>query len=721
MPRKALSATKKAQLQREERDRLMARAVLCYQQGQDNPGQGRKPSLRTVCRDLEKEYYLKKHQRITLNHNTLRNLVNGGRMRSEVNAEKSWLQKEEVKEVIDYTIEMAEWGHPFSHRRLKEHVDAIVRARLSPKFPETGVGKQWTYRFLEKHSDKLHMYVAHPLDAARGQAVNEYANGMYFDIVEKVQLRGDDGNPIAPECTFALDEAGFQANGDEGFEQVIGAKGKKVQYQQQKGTRENITVLVTICADGTAVPPAVIFKGKAYLVKWHQDNPAKASLGYSKKGWTNRIIGLEGRTRALYVDGHDSHVTREFIEHCRTNKILVPSYPAHSTHVYQSLDVGIFGPLKQEYGKRRDQHLRETGEAITKENFLKIYGEAHLKVLTPDLIQAAFQKVGIFPFNRNVVTPEMMAPSRDTSYKVFTPIIPSTPVRIVSELLVDAIQPPVNESANQGSSGLALSPSRLVRMAVPQLASSDACFMTSSSPIRSSSEPPDLQTMELSPIKRQMTTNNHLLTMGTAKERETQLREALLAKQAQIDFLKGQVLQQQATMVLQRLYCARVRRQLAAKERKVDKNGKKGGKLLGDGLPHLLTDDEFYERIKAHWEAVEVAELEQAARKQKKLDLAAELESWKKDEAERKKRNKDLDALWKTAIADWETRKAGVKASSGKIKDWMQENPRPKKSDPEFKQEKAIPKPKLRKSVAMIEQESDGEEFESPDVSDDEE
>ena len=51
-----------------------------------------------------------------------------------------------------------------------------------------------------------------------------------------MQLQGDDDKVIACKCTFALDEAGSQANGDEGFKQVIGAKGKKVQYQHQKGT-----------------------------------------------------------------------------------------------------------------------------------------------------------------------------------------------------------------------------------------------------------------------------------------------------------------------------------------------------------------------------------------------------------------------------------------------------------------------------------------------------
>ena len=166
---------------------------------------------------------------------------------------------------------------PFSYRCLKEHANKICHARLSTKFPENGVGVQWPHRFIEKHSDKLHMYTAKSLDTARDQAVNEHMNGLWFDMIEEVQLRGDDGEPIAPECTWAMDESGFQANGGEGFEHVIGAKGKKVQYQQQAGTRENITVLLTIGASRVVLPPVVLYSGKGYLVKWQQENPVKAS------------------------------------------------------------------------------------------------------------------------------------------------------------------------------------------------------------------------------------------------------------------------------------------------------------------------------------------------------------------------------------------------------------------------------------------------------------
>lgn len=75
---------------------------------------------------------------------------------------------------------------------------------------------------------------------------------------------------------WAADEAGFQPSGGTG-ERVIGGAKIKTQHQQRGGSRENITVIVTIGADGTSTSPAVIFKGKSYQSKWRQDNPANAS------------------------------------------------------------------------------------------------------------------------------------------------------------------------------------------------------------------------------------------------------------------------------------------------------------------------------------------------------------------------------------------------------------------------------------------------------------
>ena len=60
-------------------------------------------------------------------------------------------------------------------------------------------------------------------------------------------------------------------------ERVMGKRKPGPHYQQEGGSRKNTTVIVTICADGTAPPPAVIFKGKAYQASWKDNNPANAS------------------------------------------------------------------------------------------------------------------------------------------------------------------------------------------------------------------------------------------------------------------------------------------------------------------------------------------------------------------------------------------------------------------------------------------------------------
>jgi hypothetical protein len=73
-----------------------------------------------------------------------------------------------------------------------------------------------------------------------------------------------------------VDESGFQ-KGVGQKERVFGASGQKIQHQQRSRDRENITVIITICGDGTSTAPAVIFKGEGFQASWKQNNPVNAS------------------------------------------------------------------------------------------------------------------------------------------------------------------------------------------------------------------------------------------------------------------------------------------------------------------------------------------------------------------------------------------------------------------------------------------------------------
>src|SRR5258705_4199187 len=71
------------------------------------------------------------------------------------------------------------------------------------------------------------------------------------------------------------------------------------------------------------------------------------------------------------------------------------------------------------------------GRKVTKENFLEIYGIAHLQSFTLANILASFRKSGIWPLDPTVITAEMMAPSTVESMdiKAITPIDLPSPVK----------------------------------------------------------------------------------------------------------------------------------------------------------------------------------------------------------------------------------------------------------------------------------------------------
>ncbi|TFK24792.1 hypothetical protein FA15DRAFT_739558 [Coprinopsis marcescibilis] len=135
-------------------------------------------------------------------------------------------------------------------------------------------------------------------------------------MVENIMLTGDNRGPIAPENTYAMDETRFQPNGGEGVDYVLSVKGKKFQYQQQSGSRENITVLVTIAGDGHALRPMVLYSGRAFQSSWIQ---------VSNTSETREIAN--GHIRILWVDSHGSHLTYALLDFTACHGITITCYP----------------------------------------------------------------------------------------------------------------------------------------------------------------------------------------------------------------------------------------------------------------------------------------------------------------------------------------------------------------------------------------------------------
>ena len=227
---------------------------------------------RAICREVEEEWKTRGNP-IVVSPATVGRCLGGGRSSAEFNIEaNAWLTAEEEEQVVRYCLELANRGFPLTHKTLKQHVDTMVQTKNVESFPEHGVGKNWTHRLLVRHSSRLQKYWSAPLDSACGRAVNPTTHKEWYDLLGKTIQE----NGIEEDCTWACDETGIQPG--EGLrKRVIGGTKKKTQYIQRDGNHETITVMVTICANGSDIPPTIIYKGKNFSTKWHEENLLNAS------------------------------------------------------------------------------------------------------------------------------------------------------------------------------------------------------------------------------------------------------------------------------------------------------------------------------------------------------------------------------------------------------------------------------------------------------------
>jgi hypothetical protein len=243
-------------------------------------------------------------------------------------------------------------------------------------------------------------------------------------------------------------------------------------------------------------------------------------------------------------------------------------------------------------------------------------------------------------------------------------------------------------------------PSTLLN-AFSRLGESSAAYLVSNSPVKSNEKPPAIDPILLSPAKPRYT---DMLTQKPETELEVLLQMALRDAEIKEAVQKGFIRGQQAALVLQELYCARVRRQLATREKK---NAPKKHKLFGNGLPKMLTGNEFVRQV------IENSDIDkrQAVKKERRRELckqkAALMEAWRRDEEKRVKENEAVLMAWKVEVAEWEAERDIARTEHRKPR-WKKPT-RPKV-------QKQAPKPHIPKSAPMVDAMNSEEEIDTYNV-----
>ncbi|ELQ41143.1 hypothetical protein OOU_Y34scaffold00300g4 [Pyricularia oryzae Y34] len=221
---------------------------------------------------------------------------------------------------------------------------------------------------------------------------------------------------------------------------VTGSERRGKSKKIQPGNREWATAICCISSDGYDVPPYIIVKGVYHLANWYTEGglPDMWRLKPTANGWTDNETGLDwlqhfdkhtksrtkGAYRMLVLDGHGSHQSPELEGYCKNNNIIPICLPAHSSHLTQPLDVGVFGVLKRAYGQEINNFIRAHINNISKVEFFLAFVAAYEVSMTKDNMAGGFRGAGLVPYNPEAVISKLDIKIRTPSPK--EPTFPTT-------------------------------------------------------------------------------------------------------------------------------------------------------------------------------------------------------------------------------------------------------------------------------------------------------
>ena len=376
-------------------------------------------------------------EKFGISRTTLEGRIHGATSRAKRNQSMQRLKPFEEESLVKWITRLQTWGWPARIEQTRFMAEAILQARGDTK----KLGINWIQKFLGRHEEIKTKYLP-PLDKERALATTPGILNYWFNLYHDVKTEFG----VTDENVWNMDEKGF-LQGQQGKIKVLLNKYLAKKSMTQCGNREWTTTIEAVSLAGRRLRPWVIFKGVQKQVAWADAYP-EAHITTSENGWTNNEIGLDwfqvcfdpettprenGAWRILILDGHASHISTKTIEFCVGRRIILLCLPAHTTHILQPLDVGIFAALQTSYRHMLQKTTRlGAGYKIDKCDFLRLFKKARNETVTPENIVKAWEASGLSPFNPELIiqqfrTDDDKEASKDDNYTVVIRRRPSTP------------------------------------------------------------------------------------------------------------------------------------------------------------------------------------------------------------------------------------------------------------------------------------------------------
>ena len=191
------------------------------------------------------------------------------------------------QELVQYITKLCEQGLAPTREMVQNFGSAIAGKPVS---------MSWVTRFIDQNNIHLTSQWAAPIDRSRHNADYGLRYKRYYDeLYHKISHYN-----IEERLIWNMDEKGFMIGQIGRMKRVFNKSfynTKKTKTFTHDGNREWITILATICADGSSLPPSIIYAAKSGNVynTWVDDIPDSDDLVHvaaTPSGWTNDEYGL---------------------------------------------------------------------------------------------------------------------------------------------------------------------------------------------------------------------------------------------------------------------------------------------------------------------------------------------------------------------------------------------------------------------------------------------
>ena len=226
---------------------------------------------------------------------------------------------------------------------------------------------------------------------------------------------------LDPSRIFNQDETAVEVGSSS--QRVLAEVNTKILFSISGGSREHVTASFLASADGSLVPPRLIYKGVRNVAEKHLkdlDSTGKSGkwkFSVSEKGYITRELFLDvckdlavhldekkiSRPVILFLDGASPHISLKAAEFCKKNGIQPVLFKPNTTHLVQPLDLTFFSSLKKEL-KRLVWNWQcapiNAGQTLTKYSVVVLLREAtEVCLQRADLLPNGFRRAGISPWN----------------------------------------------------------------------------------------------------------------------------------------------------------------------------------------------------------------------------------------------------------------------------------------------------------------------------------